>query len=322
MRAGGRTLVAVRTIECNSGKGLVFYPVSITLRMESNLKLLSRSVAATIAAGIFAALTQWMPAQDLVQAPRKDGAVTALRVYEPGRPGCAPLALISPGAGGNENGYKYLAEGLRDDGWRAIVMGHKESGMAALRSDMRESHGLHKGLQELVNDPKAYDARLMDIAAALDWANSSCKVPFVALLGHSMGARTVEVEAGTKNNFGVKGLDRFDAYVALSPDGPGAMFPENAWSGIRKPMLMLTGTRDGSLDGDWKTRTIPFDSLPAGCKWLGVIDGATHMNFAGGGFAGSTEKLTLLETKTFLDGLRGGKCAAPVQAEGITVRSK
>ena len=94
--------------------------------------------------------------------------------------------------------------------------------VAALRSDMREAHGLHKGLAELVNDPKAYNARLMDIAAALEWANSSCKAPFVALLGHSMGARTVEVEAGTKNNFGVKGLDRFDAYVALSPDGPGA----------------------------------------------------------------------------------------------------
>ena len=49
-------------------------------------------------------------------------------------------------------------------------MGHKESGMAALRSDMREAHGLHKGLAELVNDPKAYNARLMDIAAALEWA--------------------------------------------------------------------------------------------------------------------------------------------------------
>ena len=203
--------------------------------MELNLKLLRTGMAAAIVAGIVATLTLLTPAQDLVQASRTDGAQTPLRVYTPSTPGCAPLALISPGAGSNENGYRYLAEALRDDGWRAIVMGHKESGMAALRSDMREAHGLHKGLAELVNDPKAYNARLMDIAAALEWANSSCKAPFVALVGHSMGARTVEVEAGTKNNFGVKGLDRFDAYVALSPDGPGAMFPENAWSGIRKP---------------------------------------------------------------------------------------
>ena len=132
----------------------------------------------------------------------------------------------------------------------------------------------------------------------------------------------VMVEAGAKNTLGVKSLDRFDAYVALSPDGPGPMFPKDAWSGIRKPVLMLTGTRDGSLDGDWKTRTIPYDSLPAGCKWLGVIEGASHMNFAGVGFAGTTEKLTLLETKAFLDGLRGGKCGTPVTADGITLKNK
>lgn len=257
-----------------------------------------------------------------MQAQRTDGVNTPLRVYAPSNNGCAPLALISPGAGGNENGYQYLGEGLQSNGWRAIVIGHKESGGAALRSDVRDAGGLKSGLEELVNDPEAYKARLLDIAAALKWASSSCQAPFVALLGHSMGARTVMVEAGAKNTLGVKGPDRFNAYVALSPDGPGKMFPENAWAGIQKPVLMLTGTRDKSLDGDWKMRTIPYDSLPAGCKWLGVIDEASHLNFAGVGFAGSTEKLVLLETKAFLDGLRGGKCGTPVPADGITVKSK
>jgi hypothetical protein len=46
------------------------------------------------------------------------------------------------------------------------------------------------------------------------------------------------------------------------------------------------------------------------------------MNFAGVGFAAKTEKLTLLETQTFLDGLRGGKCGTPVAADGIAVKSK
>lgn len=261
-------------------------------------------------------------AQQLVQAPREDGASTSLRVYTPSNDGCPPLALISPGAGGNENGYQYLAEGMQSSGWRAVVIGHKESGGSALRSDMREARGVKSGLEGLVNDPKAYNARLMDIAAALKWAAGSCKAPFVALLGHSMGARTVMVEAGAKNNFGIRGPDRFDAYVALSPDGPGEMFPENAWSGIRRPVLMLTGTRDKSLDGDWKSRTIPYQSLPAGCEWLGVIGEASHMNFAGAGFAGSTEKLVLLETKAFLNSLRAGKCGTPVQADGITMQSK
>jgi predicted dienelactone hydrolase len=262
------------------------------------------------------------PAQQLVQAAREDGTGTPLRVYAPSNDGCAPLALISPGAGGDENGYQYVAEGLQGSGWRAIVIGHKESGSAALRSDMQEAKGVKSGLEGLVNDPKAYNARLIDIAAALKWAASSCKAPFVALLGHSMGARTVMVEAGAKNNFGIRGPDRFDAYVALSPDGPGKMFPENAWSRIQKPVLMLTGTRDKSLDGDWRLRTIPYQGLPAGCKWLGVIEGASHLNFAGVGFAGSTEKLVLLETKAFLNSLRSGKCGSPVPADGITLQSK
>ena len=262
-------------------------------------------------------------AQQLVQVPRADGATTPLRVYEPSAGGCAPLALISPGAGGSEDGYKYLAEGMQADGWLAIVMGHKESGAAALRSDMREAGGIKKGLRELVDDPKAYNARLMDIAAALKWAAESCKAPYVALIGHSMGARTVMIEAGAKNNIGVKGEDRFDAYVAMSPDGPDPVFPENAWSGIAKPILILTGTRDNSMQtGDYKSRTIPYDSMPAGCKWLGVIDGATHLNFAGVGFSGITKRLALAETKTFLDGLRGGKCASPITAQGISVQSK
>ena len=134
---------------------------------------------------------------------------------------------------------------------------------------MRQAGGIKSGLEKLVNDPAAYNARLIDIAAALKWAETQRKAPFVALLGHSMGARTVMVEAGAKNTLGVNGLDRFDAYTTLSPHGPGSRFPENAWSGIRKPVLMLTGTRDQSLDGDWKTRTIPYDSLPAGCKMAG-----------------------------------------------------
>src|SRR5690348_15243546 len=102
-------------------------------------------------------------AQQMVQTPRADGAATPLQVYAASVEGCAPLALISPGAGGSENGYRYLAEGMRSAGWRAIVMGHKESGRAALMDDVRGKRGIKRGLQELVDDPKAYDARLMDI---------------------------------------------------------------------------------------------------------------------------------------------------------------
>jgi hypothetical protein len=43
--------------------------------------------------------------------------------------------------------------------------------------------------------------------------------------------------------------------VALSPQGPGSIFPETAWRGIAKPVLLITGTRDQALEGGWQSRT-------------------------------------------------------------------
>ena len=263
-------------------------------------------------------------AQESAKVTRADGAVTPLNVYRPASDethGCAPLALISPGAGGTENGYSYLAEGLRERGWLAIVIGHKESGPGTLLSDVGHS-GIHGGLTAMVTDPVLYRDRLMDISATLSWAEKKCKSPFRALLGHSMGSETVMFEAGAENKLGVRGQDQFDAYVAISTSGPGSIFPEHAWNKIRKPVYVLTGTNDKGLEGPWEWRTRPYDDLPAGCKWLGVIDGATHMNFAGVGFAGKTKKLTIDTVDDFLSGVQSGNCSAPAPEPGMQLKSK
>jgi len=265
-------------------------------------------------------------AQQAVSLPRSDGASTPAMVYEPtATHGCPPLALISPGAGGNEKGLAYLAQALADDGWQAIVLGHRESGMAALRQDMRRAHGIRRGVQALVADPVAYRDRLADIGAALAWSGQHCRAPFKALLGHSMGARTVVLEAGAGNNLRIHGADRFDAYVALSPPATDASFPPDAGRAIRAPMLMLTGTRDATVDGaSHAGRARAFDALSSRCAWLGVVDGATHMNFAGVGFAARTaaENATTTLAIAFLDGLRAGHCSHPPAIAGTTISSK
>lgn len=271
-------------------------------------------------------------AQKLVNEPRADGRQTPLMVYPAiaSAAGCAPLAVISHGAGGSETGYRYLAEGLAQRGYTAIVMGHRESGLAALRGDVR-GRGIKPGLSTLVGDKQAESDRLLDVGAALKWAERQCHAPFRVLLGHSMGSSTVMLEAGARNQIGISsppaGQDRFDAYVALSPEGPGLVFPENAWSGIRKPMLILTGTRDQSLTGPPATRQIPWKDLPGnggrGCHALGVIDGATHMNFGGGGFgAERVTPLVLATAESFLKGVREGRCPAPSATAGMTFQQK
>ncbi|MFN7668714.1 MAG: alpha/beta hydrolase, partial [Burkholderiales bacterium] len=152
---------------------------------------------------------------------------------------------------------------------------------------------------------------------------TKCHATKSVLIGHSMGAATTMMEAGARNTLGIKGTDSFDAYIALSPQGTGSIFPHNAWTDIRRPMLSLTGTRDDELGGaSWKTRTEPYMNMPAGCKWLGVIDGATHMNFAGNGMSRRTEALAAQVIGSFLDGVHRDDCKAPIQHHGIDVQSK
>ena len=75
-------------------------------------------------------------AQDPVSVPRADGRATLLLIYHAAAHSgsCAPLAVISRGAGGSEKGYRYLAQAVAQAGFAIIVMGHHESGLDALRS--------------------------------------------------------------------------------------------------------------------------------------------------------------------------------------------
>jgi predicted dienelactone hydrolase len=258
--------------------------------------------------------------QQFNTVPRSDGNSTPLTAYEPkSDKSCPPLALISPGAGGSERGYGYIAEALRRDGWRAIVMGHRESGMPALRAQIRE-RGITGGLAQLITDQQAYRGRFMDIRAALQWSEQRCHAPYKVLIGHSMGAITVMLEAGAKNNLTLSGERRFDTYVALSPEGPGPIFSPDSWRPIDAPMLVITGTRDAGLVGDYHWRTEAFFGLAEGCRWLAVIDGATHMNFGGVGFAATTKSTTSSLITEYLDGIRTGSCPTLRPRPGTTLR--
>lgn len=261
-------------------------------------------------------------AQEVVSLLRQDQKAVQVTAYSPKSAGCRGVAIISPGAGGSEKEYKYLGETMSSLGYLAVVVGHQESGRRALREHLRGS-GFRKGLSELITDPNAYRGRFMDIAAAKEWAMSRCIAPESILIGHSMGAATTMMEAGARNKLRLNGTDSFSAYIALSPQGTGSIFPKNAWADIKHPVLSITGTRDNGLGGtSWETRTEPYMNMPAGCKWLGVIDGATHMNFAGYGMSRRTEELTAQVIGSFLDGLHQGDCRAPKQIRGIDIQSK
>jgi predicted dienelactone hydrolase len=276
------------------------------------------------AAALLLAAAGQAGAQETLRLTREDRQALSVTAYAPrGAGACRGVALISPGAGGSERGYGYLGEALSGLGYLAVVMGHPESGRRALREHKRDSGGLREGLADLITDPEAYRGRFMDLAATRRWAEARCETRTALLVGHSMGAATVMMEAGARNRVGVQGADGYRAYIALSPQGVGSIFPDNAWSQIGKPVLTITGTRDHELGGaSWQTRTEPFRNMPAGCKWLAVIEGASHMNLAGNGMARGTEALAAQAITAFVEGLDRGDCTPPRKTRGMEIEAK
>jgi predicted dienelactone hydrolase len=259
--------------------------------------------------------------KEVLYLPREDGKTLAAMAYAP-QGTCRGVAVISPGAGGSEQGQQHLGTTMSALGYLTVVVGHQESGRSALRARIR-GQGLRAGLAELVQDPAAYRGRLMDVSAAKEWASERCHAVPALLIGHSMGAATAMLEAGARNHVRVRGSDRFDAYIALSPQGIGPIFPDEAWSTIQKPVLLLTGTRDKELGGaSWESRTEPFENLPSNCKWLGVIAGAGHMDFGGNGNSSSVEEQTSQVIGAFIAGVNRGDCSEPPRIPGMDLRAK
>lgn len=251
-----------------------------------------------------------------VSIPAPNDAQLNAHVYPPSSKTCKGVVVVSHGAGGNERGYSYLGEFFASSSFLTVIPTHRMSDKSAL-TRLRKDHGLEDGLIQLTTNSKAYKERLADIGIAKSWAEKKCDSGFSVLLGHSMGAATVMLEAGAKNLMDLSGKDRFDAYIALSPQGEGVIFNAKSWSPIQKPLLSITGTRDDELSGNsWKHRTQPFKNMSAGCKWLAVIDDATHLNFAGLGFSYRTEKYTTEVIDAFLANINNG-CTAPTSLKSV-----
>jgi predicted dienelactone hydrolase len=271
-------------------------------------------------------LLQWTATiafgRELITLQRQDAKPVPAMVYKSDSNECRGVALISHGAGGSEQGYAYLGEAMASLGYLSLVVGHKESGLQALQAQIRGKN-ISDGLAALITESNAYQARFFDISAARHWAQGQCSSKFTILIGHSMGAATVMMAAGARNHLNIPAVSDYSAYIAISPQGSGSIFPLNAWSDISHPILMLTGTQDKELGGvSWESRTEPFENMKSGCKWLGVIDGATHMNFAGRGFSKNTETLTKQVIRDFLSTIEAGDCKPNSQSVGITLKTK
>jgi alpha-beta hydrolase superfamily lysophospholipase len=256
-------------------------------------------------------------AAETVTLTRADGASFAARLAGDWGPGCPPTLILSHGLGGDERALGWMDGAAAAAGFRVLVMEHRESGPRALLR-------LRRGSSEaLLRSPAIWRGRALDLDAAIAFASRDCRPRPLVLGGHSMGAALTMFEAGARGTTPYRGEDRFDAYLAVSPQGPSWAFAgRNAWSGVGKPVLMLTGTRDDGPDGTpWQNRLVAFAGLPAGEKRLAIIAGATHFHLGGRGNP-AAQSLAAAVAAEFLGQLRTGWAPSSLDRRGLEIREK
>jgi pimeloyl-ACP methyl ester carboxylesterase len=251
--------------------------------------------------------------------PRADGATVPVKRYGH-QGGCGPAMIISPGFGGDENGNAGFVSAMAATGWRVLVMGHRESGRQAFREAVF-SEAPKQGVIDATTTPPKHIARFRDLDAVIAETSRSCRPSRFVLAGHSMGAMTTMLEAGAVARFGRFGANRFDAYIAISPQGIGYTYAAGAWSGVTKPVLMITGTRDQGTDGGIETRLSAFEGLPPVRKRLAVLPGAGHLILGGNNDNDVTRVLVAL-TVEFLKGIGSGGSLPASTLRGIDIRDK
>lgn len=208
-----------------------------------------------------------------------------------------PLVLFSHGLGGTRDAGEVWGEAWAAAGFVVLHLQHAGSDLDAVRrvassfSDSAALRGLGTA-QHLI-------ARLQDVVFALDevtrrrqgtqtgmdkrWA--SVRADAVGLSGHSFGAHTT-LGVGGQSYTGYSGINepRVAALVAFSPTVPVRGDARQAFAGIRRPVLCLTGTLDGDVLGNGASpdkRAGVFAALPAGNKAQLVLKDADHMTFGG-----------------------------------------
>ncbi|MCW4462021.1 dienelactone hydrolase [Sphingomonas sp. BT-65] len=211
------------------------------------------------------------------------GRDVPMRIRMPAGTGKAPVILFSHGLGGSLDGGTnwavawakagFIVVNLQHPGSDRSILGQGRIGAAMAPAQLvARVDDVHFVLDELGRRPRegVCDLRRVDLA-------------HVGMSGHSFGAHTTQAIAGQR--FPVAGIaadPRVKAAVAFSPSPPMRGSDAAAFGGIAIPFLSITGTEDAARVTPSitpKDRERPFRAMPAGGKYLLVIEGANHMMF-------------------------------------------
>ncbi|MFT4253838.1 MAG: alpha/beta hydrolase [Caulobacter sp.] len=175
------------------------------------------------------------------------------------------VVIFSHGAGGWPTPYSALFDLWAQAGFMIVAPLHVDSQKHPKRAD----YDLRA----------AFPLRLADLAAATDYAAKAAPDLPMGSAGHSYGSLMSLIRAGALE--GVIPAQDPRTKAALCFSSPGAikgLIGPTTFQGLKKPMLMITGDQDvlPGLIADWHEHAYPFDTSPAGGKYLWVGKGVDH----------------------------------------------
>lgn len=235
--------------------------------------------------------------EDVTWVDRRRDRALPLRLRWPAAglqvpPGGQAVVLFSHGLGGTRAGGEVWGQAWAAAGFVVLHLQHPGSDFDALRG-LRGGADRAGGLRDAIS-PQQLLQRLADVGFVLDqigqrqalaqgrWAQ--VRPQRVGLSGHSFGAHTTLGMAGQAwPGFAAVDEPRLGAFVALSPLAPAGAAAQSL-AAIGRPMLCITGSRDGDVLGNGATperRRAVYAALPPGRKALLYLQDADHMSFAG-----------------------------------------
>lgn len=217
--------------------------------------------------------------EKLVLQDKKRNKDLQLRLTFPKSSGPFPVIVFSHGLYGSKDNYLPLTEFWASHGYVVIQVNHADSLKLGTR----------------LGDPRAllaWDERPRDISfiidalQALNEGNEQLKgklnLEKIGVGGHSFGAGTTQLVAGANAIGGKKTMNfadpRLDAALLMSSQGPGGILTEDSWKSVTKPMMVMSGSKDGPTrtgqPAAWRKK--PYELSPPGDKFLVWIEGLDH----------------------------------------------
>jgi predicted dienelactone hydrolase len=277
---------------------------------------------------------------DLTVRDGKRNREIPVKIYLPAASSPAPVVLFSHGLGGSRYGSIYLGNHWAARGYLAVFVQHPGSDTSVWQSkpltERKESMHSAASIEN-------FRVRTDDVHAVLDaltdWNVASgnplkgrMDLQKIGMSGHSFGAVTTQAVSGEAFPLvGTKLTDpRIKAAIAFSPSAPRRGSAEQAFSSIKIPWLLMTGTKDTSPIGetDATSRLAVYPAVHGAPKYEVVLENAEHSVFTDRALPGDHEprnpnhhRVILAISTAFWDAYLRGDADALAWLNGIGPRT-